>query len=105
MRLVQWTDDRGYYRLSYLRDDDPDELAPQGVPAGPPDINSLDWEEIKRDIHNLLVSRRLLSWADVQNSQHGVTSVVNAIVKRRLLVLFRTADSGPGGPASANDGE
>lgn len=104
MRLVQWTDDRGYYRLSYLRDDDPDELAPQGVPANPPDINSLDWEEIKRELHNHLVSARLLSWKDVQDSQRGVTTVVNAVVKRRLLVLFRTADSSPTGP-SANDGE
>ena len=89
MRLVQWTDEEGYYRLSYVRDEDPDELATQGVPAGPPDINSLDWESIKREIHNRLVSERLLSWKDVQRSQNAVSNIVNVEVKRKILVLFR----------------
>lgn len=96
MKLVQWTDDKGYYRLSLLRDKDSDELAPQGVPKGPPDIDSLDWEKIKRDIHNLLVSNRLLSWDDVQQSQTGITSIVNATLRRELIILFRQSESDGG---------
>lgn len=89
MKLVQWTDDNGYYRLSLLRDKDPDELAPQGVPHEPPDINDLDWERIKREIHNLLVSKRLLNWKDVQRSQNGITNTINATIKRELIMLYR----------------
>lgn len=93
MKLVQWTDDKGYYRLSLIRDRDPEELAPQGLPYDPPDINSLDWERIKREIHNLLVSNRLLSWQDVQRSQNGITSIVNATVKRELIILYRQMEA------------
>lgn len=96
MKLVQWTDDKGYYRLSLLRDKDSDELAPQGLPYDPPDIDSLDWEKIKRDIHNLLVSNRLLNWKDVQQKQNGITSIVNATLKRELIILFRQSESDGG---------
>lgn len=89
MRPVQWTDDKGYYRLSLLRDNDPEELAPKGLPSGPPDINELDWEELKREIHNLLVSNRLLTWDDVKRSQNGITSIVNVTLKRELILLYR----------------
>lgn len=94
MRLVQWTDDNGYYRLSYVRDDDPDEIAPQGIPVDMPEVKSLDWDRIVRDIHNELVEKRLLTWKDVQESQRGITNTVNTTIRRRLIVLFRTHDGG-----------
>lgn len=94
MRLVQWTDSEGYHHLSYVRDNDPDELAPQGVPCDPPDLEQLDWDQIKRDVHNLLVSNRLVDWESVKRAQNGVTSVVNATLRRELLMLYRQNDGG-----------
>lgn len=89
MKLVQWTDDRGYYHLSLIRNSDPEELGPKGVPYDPPDLDNLDWERIKREIHNLLVSKRLSTWEDVKRSQNGITSTVNATLKRELILLYR----------------
>lgn len=94
MRLVQWTDDKGYYRLSYVRDDDPDELAPQGIPCDMPDVESLDWKGIAREVHNELVRQRLLSWDDVKEAQRGITNIVNTTIRRKLIVLYRTHDGG-----------
>lgn len=89
MRLVEWTDGEGYRRLSYVRNSDPDDLAPQGLPCATPDLDALDWERIKREVHNLLVSKRLLTWDDVIRSQNGITSIANATLKRELIILIR----------------
>lgn len=94
MRLVEWTDDSGMNRLSLLRDSDPDEVAPQGIPHDPPNLDELDWDSIKRDIHNELVSRRLITWEDVKASQNGVTTVVRGVMTRRILELYRAMDGG-----------
>lgn len=74
-----------------LRDEDPDHLAPAGIPKDPPDIQRLDWEEIKRLIHNELVDRGLETWADVENSQNGISSSILAVLKRQLVGLYRAA--------------
>jgi hypothetical protein len=94
MRLVEWTDEQGYKHLSFLRDSDPDKVAPQGIPYDPPNLDQLDWESVKREIHNELVSRRLIKWDDVKVSQDGVTNVVRSVLTRRILMLYRAMDGG-----------
>lgn len=92
MKTVLWIDDKGYKHRSMIRDNDPDSLAPSGIPCDPPDLNRLDWEELKRQLHNMLVEKGLATWEDVQQSQNGVTTSVVSIFKRPLIGLFRSAE-------------
>lgn len=92
MRVVIWTDERGYKRRSLVRDTDPDSAARKGVPLDPPDLSQLDWETIKRDIHNRLVDLKLHSYQDVLLTQNGITSAVSGALKRRILDLYKLED-------------
>lgn len=94
MRTVTWTDDRnGYMHRSLVRDQDPDDAAPRGILQDPPSMEALDWESIKRDLHNALVGAGLCSWRDVQG-QGGdrLRGAILAAMKRRLIVLYREAE-------------
>lgn len=89
MRLVQWTDSKGYVRQSYIKDDDPDEMAEKGIRHEPPDVSRIDWSEVERDLHNELVQRGLISWKDVQAQQNTLGPAIQAVLKRRLIALYR----------------
>ena len=92
MRIVQWTDRYGYKRESLVRDEDADDMAPQGIPQGPPTLDELDWELIKRDIHNALVSRRLFTWRDVQEQGDALRGAIITGTKRHFVDLYRRAE-------------
>jgi hypothetical protein len=91
MRQVRWTDKHGYNHRSLVRDDDPDEMASQGILQDPPNLDELDWEAIKRDIHNALVDAGLVSWRDVQE-RRGLRGAILSSMKRRLIQLYREAE-------------
>jgi hypothetical protein len=92
MRLVSWEDDRGYKHRSLIRDDDPDDMASQGILQDPPNLDELDWEGIKRDLHNHLVSGGLISWRNVQEIR-GLRGAILSSMKRRLVQLYREAEN------------
>ena len=98
MRHVEWTDKGGRLRRSLVRDGDPDALAPLGLPRGVPDLDRVDWEGVKRDLHNELHRRGLFTWEDVQQSQDDITGAVLAALKRRLVALYREGTRIGGGP-------
>ena len=87
MKITRWIDDSGYQRISILRDDD--EHTDIGLRKGPPDVTSLDWDDIVRDLHNALVGRNLFTYEDVLRSQNGVTSAILSVLKRRVVGLYR----------------
>jgi hypothetical protein len=103
MKLVQWTDGDGYLHHSLLMESDPDSQAENGIPLDPPSPAGFDIPaEVKRDLHNELSARGLLTWADVLAQQNGVTGVVRSIsskynlsdeqarsLKRRLIAEYR----------------
>jgi hypothetical protein len=89
MRLVQWTDSRGYVRQSFIKDDDPDDMAKKGIRHEPPDLTQIDWDDVQRDLHNELVKRGLISWRDVQVQQSTLGPAIEAVLKRRLIALYR----------------
>lgn len=90
MRQVEWTDEKGWKHLSLVRDNDPDEMAPHGIKSDPPDIEQLDWRQVKRDIHNSLVSRRLVNWQDVQQQKNGVGGAILHGLRRRIIDLYKS---------------
>jgi hypothetical protein len=94
VKLVTWTDDDGYRRRAYIRNGDREDRAPTlGVPADIPDLSTLDWQAIQRDLHNLLTDRGLVTWADVQMSQNGIHSAVRTIFVKPLTQLYRQQET------------
>lgn len=89
MRLVMWEDNTGYLRASLIRDSDPDEDAPGGVPREPPELTDFDCEEIRREVHNALVKARLFTWEDVMKEQNKLLSTIDRAIRRRLVEHFR----------------
>jgi len=92
MKIVVWTDDRGYKHRSMLRDRDPDRMAPEGIPLDPPDLSQLDWEGLVKDLHNMLIDKELSTWDEVQKSQTGVTSSILSVMKRPIVALYRNGN-------------
>ncbi len=90
MRLVQWIDERGRKRQAYVRDNDPDDMAPKsGIRHEPPDVERLDWERFKTDLHNALIDGGLLSWKDVQAQQNSLLPLLSRHLRRQLIALYR----------------
>jgi hypothetical protein len=92
MKTVEYVDKGGYVRAAMIRDDDPPEMAAAGIPLEPPDLDDLDWEGIKRDIHNSLVHARLFSWKDVLKKQNAVSGIIARVLKRHVVRLYRFED-------------
>ena len=89
MRQVEYKDENGYMRCRLVKDEDSDDMAEMGIPLEPPDINLIDWEEVKRDLHNELMIRGLTSFESVQKQQNGLTGSVLGCLRTRLIRLFR----------------
>ena len=89
MRIVIYVDKEGLKRRALVRDADPDSAASKGMPAGPPDLELLDWDEVRRQIHNELADAELWTWDDVQRQQNGVSGVVRRVVIDRIIRLYR----------------
>lgn len=96
MKVVVYEDSNGYKRRAILRDNDPDHVAHSGIPLNPPDLEQIDWEEVKRELHNLLSDRGLFTWADVQAKQNGVSSSILDVLRRRVITLYRLKDTNGG---------
>ena len=92
MRKVVWQDKNGYFRAAMIRDEDPDDMGPQGLPLEPPSLDDLDCGEIKKEVHNQLVKQGLFTWADVVKAQSAVTGVVTGVIKRHLIQQYRSED-------------
>lgn len=93
LRTVTWTDERGFVRQALVRNGDPDETAPErGIPNDPPDLDRLDWEELKRELHNELARRGLYDQGDVERHQSGVSSAVRRVITKRILALYKETE-------------
>ena len=88
MRHVIFSDERGFLHRAMVRDTDGDEMARSGVPAGPPDLNGIDWEAVKKDINNKLVEQGLFTWEDINRSPMGL-KVVEGVIRRYLKAVYQ----------------
>lgn len=89
MRTVEWTDKEGYMHVSSVRDEEPDELAHEGISLDPPSVERLDWKAIKRDLHNQLVMKKLFTYDDLVRQQNGITSAVLAVLRKPVASLYK----------------
>jgi predicted nuclease with TOPRIM domain len=64
-------------------------MAQSGIRHEPPDIERIDWDGVKRELHNELVRRGLVSWHDVQVQQGTLLPAITNSIKRQLIPLYR----------------
>ena len=62
--------------------------AQKGILLDPPDLTRLDWEEIVRDLHNLLVKRGLITIKDV-NELQTLNNTILLVIAPRISELYR----------------
>lgn len=91
MRVVTYKDEKGFIWRRLVRDHDSDSRAPLGIPVGPPDLNQMDWEGMKKEMNNYLAEAGIFTWDDLQRHQPQFLGVVN-IVKRHLILLYRDSE-------------
>ena len=96
MRRVKWVDSQGRTRISMVRDSDPDESAPQGIPIDVVDVYELDWEQIKLDLQNSLVSLDIVDWESAKFHHEHVAGAILSAVRRPLLLHLRTRERDAG---------
>ena len=89
MRKVVWTDRRGWKKVSLVRDTDPDTAAPQGLPAGPPDLSEVDCQEVLKEINNRLVDDGLLEIRDLSRQPHAITQAIRAAMLGRIVSAYK----------------
>lgn len=89
MKRVICADEKGWLHCWLLRDSDPESNAERGIPQDPPDLELIDWQEVKREIHNELVRQGLASWQDVQHCQALLWPALGRILRRHIVALFR----------------
>jgi hypothetical protein len=92
MRRVTYVDRRGYKKVALIRDTDPDEAAAQGLPLGPPDLDELDFEEVKREINDSLVREGVLSIRDLSRQPSAVTIAVRDAMVHRIVALMKNRE-------------
>lgn len=90
MKLVEWIDDDGYKHKKLVRDEE--ENYDFGISKEPPPVDLIDWESVKRDLHNQLVNRGILSFYDLGGPNSGnLTGAILSAVKPHVIKYFREA--------------
>jgi len=87
MKPIVYYDQDGYLRRVLVRDEDGEEMAEFGIPAGPPDIEGIDWDTIKRETNNLLVREQAFTYIDVQRTR-SLEKLAN-IFKRHVVAFLK----------------
>ena len=83
MNKVKWTDDQGYDHISLTKGKPED-----GIRLDVANVNNLDWEQIKRELHNRLVSAELFNWEDVQ-SKPGLQGIIISSIKKHIIHEYK----------------
>lgn len=93
MRTVLIEDPNGYLRAYLVRDQDPDEMAEQGIPLETPAIDGIEWVDVERDIHNALIRRGIFSTKELERSQDKVLGIVSRVVRRHVILKIKEEEN------------
>lgn len=93
MRKIIAPDGRGRKHVFAVRDTDPDSAASRGIPVGPPDLDGIDFEEVKTDLNNRLVEAGILTWQDIQRNPTALSGAVRAVLVGRIVALFKEQEA------------
>lgn len=93
MKKVIWMDKSGWKHVSWVRDNDPEEMYSKGIPDDPPNFDDI-FEEAKREFNNILIDMEILCYNDLERVQNGLTSAILSILKSKIINRFKTKRHG-----------
>jgi hypothetical protein len=93
MKKVTWMDKVGWKHVSWIRDNDDESMASQGIPDDPPNFDDI-FEESKREFNNLLIDMDILCYNDLERVQSGLTSAILTILRSKVINRFKTKKHG-----------
>ena len=88
MKLVITKDDKGYLHRMWITEDMDEKDAYMGLLDDPPNLDELDWEQIKRELHNLLVKRAIIS-IDSPVELQNLSNTIVSVVQPKIVALLR----------------
>ena len=89
MKRVIWIDEKGWKRASIVKDNAKPEEYPMGLPSNPPDMASIDWQEVAKEINNNLIDRGLFSYADLSKPNSGYEGAVKGVLIKAIICLYK----------------
>ena len=91
LKTIEWTDERGWMHRALVRDDDgvTQAMAGIGISLDPPDVDHINWEGVKRDLHNLLVLHKITSWDHIKATNPHFAGVLIKALKKHVIMLFK----------------
>lgn len=96
MKRIEWVDASGYKRVSMVRDSDGPEMAEYGLRLEPPPVDMIDWDGVKRDLHNALTVRGIVAWESLMGLPGGVdivSVIAGEVLAGRIKSLLRGGGS------------
>lgn len=87
MKTVIYEDKEGKLHRTILRDNDPEDLADEGIPMNPPNIEDI-LEEAKIELHNELVRKGLFDVKSINDNRGAITSAVNKCITRKIIERY-----------------
>ena len=89
MKIIKYDSD-GWMMQSIIKNDMSEEDVNSGIPLNPPDIRSLDWEEIKRELNSLMVERGLITFDNLNGGGHQLlVSAVQSVITKKIVQLYK----------------
>ncbi len=92
MKPVLYKDQDGFTWRSLVKDTDTENDAPFGIPLGPPDVRTIDWNEMALELNKVLVSTGAFTWEDAQRNPVSLSAAIS-VFKRYLIHLYRQDNS------------
>lgn len=87
MKTIIYEDTHGKLHRTILRDNDPDDLADEGIPLDPPMIEDI-LDEAKIELHNELVKRGLFDVKSINEHSGALSSAVNKCVTNKIVQRY-----------------
>src|SRR5688572_30418711 len=87
MKRVLVKDTNGWLKAYWVKDDA--ETIEYGIPDFIPDLNRLNWEEIKRELNDELTKEGFTTWQDVQQRQALFQGIILAVVRNKIINLYK----------------
>lgn len=96
MRIVKFVDEKGYVNSAWIKDEDPDSKAKYGIPVEIPNLDELDWDGFKRDLHNALLEAEFYTIEDVMKAANAFAPALT-VLKRYLTDIYMNEHKASGG--------
>lgn len=91
MKHVNYIDEDGWKRRSFIKEDMSDQEAEFGIPDGVPDVRQLEpnMDEALKELNNLLFDRGIFTLRDVQQKHNQLRSAVESVFYPKVLNLYK----------------